>query len=108
MSNVRFGVWAVIGLTVTVLALSGIGWLNYAVWGSRYENTRHAIFKESQAYQDGAVKNLARFKLEYEMADDAHKPAIRSIILTEASVVDVSQLPTDLQSFLGRLKATTN
>lgn len=91
-------------LVVGAFAVTGAGWFNYSFWGPKFENTRHAIFKESQTYQDGATKNLARLQLEYETADEGHKKALRTMILTEMSVVDESTLPANLRAFIAQLR----
>lgn len=101
------GRWLLLALLVlapTLFIASQFGVFGYRFFGTQREAARHDIFKESQAYNDGAVKNLARLKLEYETADEAHKAALRSMILTEASVVDVNKLPGNLQAFIRQLE----
>ncbi len=69
----------------------------------RMESARHEVFKQNQAYVDGKITHLNRLKLEYQMAEDGHKRILRAAILTEASTVDNSKLPYDLQAFLNTL-----
>lgn len=96
--------WGGLLVGVAAFGLHAAGWANFAFWAPKMEQVRHTTFKQSQAYQDGATKNLARLRLAYETADEAHRAALRLVILTEASVVDRETLPSELQTFIARLE----
>ena len=106
-----FGRWLLILAAVTiptVFALNQFGVFSYKFFGTQREAARHDIFKESQAYQDGKVQTLARYRLQYETADPRHRKAMRTLILTEASTADMDTLPADLVAFITRLKNNPN
>ena len=56
----------------------------------------------TEQYNDGMVRDLQNLQLEYLNADQAHKDAIRSIVLHRFSVYDQNKLPPDLWNFYRR------
>lgn len=96
-----------IGLLFGVAALSfgltAIGWVNFDFWGTKFVNTEHKIFKQSEPFIDGQIRELTRLQLQYEDADEGHKKALRSLILTEASTINEDELPANLRGFLSKL-----
>lgn len=99
----------VIGSIVAVLAVVWIAQGNdfflYKVFAPKYEQVRHDTFKNSQAYNDGMLNELRHAQLEYEKASPAHKDAIGSIVSKQFASYDENRLPSDLRSFVQRLRA---
>ena len=65
----------------------------------RYRALDVKVFKESEQYNDGMVRDLAELKRQYDQADDAGKAALRPIIRHRFEVYDTNKLPDDLKSF---------
>jgi hypothetical protein len=42
--------------------------------------------------------------MQYEQADGSQKDSLRILIITEASTVDLSKLPSDEQAFIHQLR----
>lgn len=98
-------------IVVFLVLIYGLGFLAtggdlaiYKFWAPKQANAERAVFKQTQSYIDGKTTYLSRLRLEYETADAGHKAALRTEILTEASQVDESKLPYDLQAFIDSLK----
>ena len=73
-------------------------------FGVRRENVKREIFEQSKSHVHGTIKNLSRLQLEYKIAtNEAHKMAIKEMILMESSTFDVSKLPHNLQTFIRSL-----
>jgi hypothetical protein len=62
------------------------------------------VFKESEQYNDGMIRDLENLQLEYINADQAHKDALRSIVLHRFSVYDENRLPANLRLFYEQLR----
>lgn len=101
-----------VGITVVILiAVLGLTWLvqgndffMYKVFAPKYEQVRHDTFKQSQAYNDGAVNQLQAYWLEYQKATPEHKQALASVIVRESANVDENRMPSDLRAFVFGLR----
>lgn len=89
---------------VSIFIVSGIylGW--YRAFMPQMEDARHDVFKQTQSYIDGKITHLNRLKLDYQTKGEGHRGALRNMILTEASTVDRSKLPSDLRRFIETLE----
>lgn len=79
----------------------------YRFWAPKQEAARREVFVQTQSYVQGKIGNIARMRVEYESAgadDQAHKQALRTMILTEASQISPDQLPPDQRAFVASLK----
>jgi hypothetical protein len=103
----------VIGGTVIVAALAvGVGWCGRAngLWmdktfAPKEEQVRKQTFEESKAYNQGMVQELQNMQFEYIKAKPEQQAALASIILHRAADYDADKLPTDLRSFINKLKS---
>lgn len=91
----------VIIVSVSVLASVGeaLGFFKFAFFAPKIEQVRYNTFKESQAYNDGMVRDLEDIKREYLKATPDQQAALRGIALHRFSVYPIDRLPPDLQSF---------
>lgn len=100
--------FSAIGAFVLIIAgCAGIGYLSYVAYSfysPRYEQVRYNTFKESQAYNDGMLRDLQNARIEYMKADKEQKAALRAITLHRFSVYDVDKLPADLRQFYAALQ----
>jgi hypothetical protein len=78
--------------------------LTYKFWAPKQENARRQVFEQTQSYVQGKVEYITRLRYQYAGADGAQKSALRTLILDEASTIDNSKLPPDLQAFIDTLK----
>jgi len=99
-----FGVW---GIVLVLLPLIGglgyISYMAYAFYAPKYEQVRYNTFKESQAYNDGMLRDLQNLRMEYIKSNDEQKAALRAIALQRFSVYEINRLPYDLQAFYNSL-----
>lgn len=97
-----------VGIIVGVLGLAwgitGNDFLLYRAFAPKYEQVRRDTFEQSKAYNQGMVQELQNMQFQYEQADDAHKAALRSLILHRAADYDEKQLPPALRSFISDLR----
>lgn len=108
----EIGVGGAIGLSLlAIIAVLGLSWVVtgndfflYKVFAPRMEQVRHDTYKQSQAYNDGMMQELRHAQLDYEKASPEHKKAIGSIVLHQFASYDEDRLPTDLQSFVQKLR----
>ena len=94
-------------IVATIVAISGLGFLSYKAYefyAPKYRAVDNQVFKESEQYNDGMIRDLENLQMEYAKTDDAHKDALRSIILHRFSVYDENRLPYNLRSFYKQLR----
>jgi len=77
---------------------------SYNFFAPKYRAVENKVFKESEQYNDGMVRDLENLQMEYANADIEHKQALRAIILHRFSVYDEDRLPSNLRSFYSQLK----
>lgn len=62
------------------------------------------VFEQTPSFVHGKTQHIGRLKREYDRATtDAQRASLREMILTEASVVDITLLPAPTQTFLRTL-----
>jgi hypothetical protein len=88
-----------------VFSFGYLGWQSYDYFGPKYRATDNKIFKESEQYNDGMVRDLENLQLEYINADKDHKDALRAIVLHRFSVYPEDKMPPNLRNFYNDLKA---
>ena len=104
----------VLGVGVLILAcVYGLGFLAtggdliiYKFWAPKQANAERVVFQNTQGFVQGKVEYLTRLRFEYQSASVDRKQALRTLILSEASDVDNTKLPADLQAFIESLKGT--
>lgn len=109
---------SIVGLAcLGLVAIFGLTWIGqgndfflYKVFAPKYEEVRHDVFKNSQAYLDGKVTNLSKLKMDYAKADtDEHRCAIRAMAVREAStVITDTRMPVDLIRWINKLQGDTS
>jgi hypothetical protein len=75
------------------------GFLKMSFFQPKTEALRYQTFKESQAYNEGMLRDLQNIKLQYVAANPDQQAALRAIVLQRFSVYPIDRLPADLQSF---------
>lgn len=80
-----------------------IAWLSF--WSPKEEQVRREVFEQTKSYKQGMIQDLHNMQFEYIQAKPEHKMALRSIILHRVADFPVSDLPSDLQTFMYSLKA---
>ena len=98
------GIGGLILLLALVFGLNLFGLANYSFFAPKYRAVENQVFKESEQYNDGMIRDLQNLQMEYMSADQAHKDALRSIIIHRFSVYDQNRLPADLWNFYQQLK----
>jgi hypothetical protein len=100
------GIVAFIAAAVAVVI--GLTFLGYAItdyFAPKYRAIDNKVFKESEQYNDGMVRDLENLQLEYMNADKEHKDALRAIVLHRFSVYPVEKMPPNLRNFYNELRS---
>ena len=98
----------VVGLVLFLALCFGLnlfGLANYSFFAPKYRAVENKVFKESEQYNDGMIRDLQNLQMEYMSADQAHRDALRSIIIHRFSVYDQNRLPSNLWAFYQDLKS---
>jgi hypothetical protein len=95
-------------VALAAMLIFGLGYGSYSMYkffAPRYTAVDNQVFKESQQYNDGMVRDLENLQMEYMNADAEHKDALRSIILHRFSVYPEERMPYNLRSFYNQLRS---
>lgn len=98
----------IVGLFLIVALGFGIGMINlqsYNFFAPKYRAVENKVFKESEQYNDGMIRDLENLQMEYVNADADHKLALRAIVLHRFSVYDEDRLPYNLRNFYEQLRS---
>ena len=98
-------VGAVIVLCGLVFSLNMFGLANYKFFAPQYRAAENQVFKESEQYNDGMVRDLENLQMEYMKANADQKAALKDIILHRFAVYDENRLPGNLRSFYNDLRS---
>jgi len=92
------------GVLLLVAVVVGVTWGSIGLYrwtAPAMRDAQREVFEESQSFVHGKSQHLARLRLEYETAQTpAHKTALRQVILSEASTVDLNQIDPGLRAFI--------
>ena len=105
MKEVFTFIATVIGIVALVLGLSFVSYELYAYFAPKYRAVDAQVFKESEQYNDGMIRDLENLQMEYMKANDSQKAALKDIILHRFAVYDVNRLPNNLFSFYNDLRS---
>lgn len=76
----------------------------YQYFAPKYRAVDNEVFKQSEQYNDGMVRDLENMQLEYVNADKDKKDAIRAIVLHRFSVYPEDKMPPNLRNFYNQLR----
>ena len=109
MKDLFAGVFASVAGLITFVficfGLTYLGWASYDYFAPKYRQTDNKVFKESEQYNDGMVRDLENLQMEYTNGDAGQKQALRAIILHRFSVYDENRLPPNLRNFYNELRS---
>jgi hypothetical protein len=87
-----------------VLVIFGSFW-TYQYFAPKYRAVDNQVFKQSEQYNDGMIRDLENLQIEYISADADKKQALRAIVLHRFSVYPEDKMPPNLRNFYNSLKA---
>ena len=106
MFKEMFGaVGAMLMAALLVFALAFGGYEMYKFFAPKYRAVDNEVFKQSEQYNDGMIRDLENLQVEYINADAEKKQALRAIVLHRFSVYPEDKLPPNLRNFYNDMKA---
>lgn len=98
-------VCVIVGAIALVFGLSFLGYKSYEFFAPKYRQVDNQVFKESEQYNNGMIRDLENLQLEYIKATPEQKDALRAISLHRFSVYPEDRLPPNLRNFYNDLKS---
>ena len=105
MKNVFGFISSVVIALAVVFGLSYYAFEMTSFFKPKYTALDNQVFKESQQYNDGMLRDLQNLQLEYINGDQGKKDSIRAVVLHRFSVYPEDKLTPDLRNFYNSLKA---
>lgn len=99
----------VLTMVLAVLVVAGLSFGSfkaYEFYAPKYRAVDAKVFKESEQYNEGMVRDLSELQRQYITATDEEKAALRPIIRHRFEVYDRDRLPADLRSFYDSINST--
>jgi len=96
---------AIIAALALIVGLSFLGYEMSNYFAPKYRALDNKVFKESEQYNDGMVRDLEDLQLQYINADAEHKDALRAIVLHRFSVYPEDRMPANLRNFYNDLRS---
>ena len=91
-------------VALIVIAMFG-SFFAYQYFAPKYRQVDNEVFKQSEQYNDGMIRDLENLQMDYINADKDHKDALRAIVLHRFSVYPEDKMPPNLRNFYNDLKA---
>lgn len=91
-------------LVGVIFAATGLSLVHYKVFAPKFADAQREVYENSTSYIQGKTQILNKYRGEYALANDSQKLLLKSVILREATTVDNSKLPVDIQMFIQKLK----
>lgn len=95
-----------------LVGILGIAWLAqgndffmYKMFAPKYAAVQRQVFESTPSYRQGMIQELQNMQFEYEKADSSAQAALADIILHRVAAYGEDKLPSDLQSFVAKLKS---
>lgn len=105
MKEVLGTIGFVLAAIAVMFGLSFLSYQAYDFFAPKYRAIDNKVFKESEQYNDGMVRDLENLQLEYMNADKEHKDALRAITLHRFSVYPEDKMPSNLRNFYNELRS---
>jgi hypothetical protein len=77
----------------------------YQYFAPKYRAVDNEVFKQSEQYNDGMIRDLENLQMQYMQANADQKAALKDIILHRFAVYDQNKLPPNLFSFYTDLRS---
>jgi len=91
-------------VALVIMAMFG-SFFAYQYFAPKYRAVDNQVFKQSEQYNDGMIRDLENLQMDYINADKDHKDVLRAIVLHRFSVYPEDKLPPNLRNFYNDLKA---
>jgi hypothetical protein len=91
-------------VALIILAMFG-SFFAYQYFAPKYRQVDNEVFKQSEQYNDGMIRDLENLQMDYINADKDHKDALRAIVLHRFSVYPEDKMPPNLRNFYNDLRA---
>ena len=91
-------------VALIIVAMFG-SFFAYQYFAPKYRAVDNQVFKQSEQYNDGMIRDLENLQIEYIGADADKKQALRAIVLHRFSVYPEDKMPSNLRNFYNDLKA---
>ncbi len=88
------------GAAVAIFALAYGSYSIYAYFAPKYRQVDRDVFLQSEQYQQGMIRDLQNFRLEWIDADSEKKLALRGTIIHRFIGFPQDKLTPDLKQFL--------
>jgi hypothetical protein len=98
-------VMSVVMAFMVCVAITFVGYESYAYFAPKYRAVDAQVFKESEQYNDGMVRDLENLQMQYMQATTEQKAGLKDIILHRFAVYDINRLPNNLFSFYNDLRS---
>ena len=84
--------------------IQGNDFFLYQYFAPKQAAVQRQVFEQTKSYNQGMVQELQNMQFQYVKASPESQEALASIILHRAADYPEAEMPTDLRSFIQKLK----
>lgn len=99
MRTLGYAILSILAFVALSFFLSFTAFAQYSFFAPRYTAVDYKVFRESQPYNEGMMRDLQNLRLAYIQADAGGKAALRDTILERFAAYPQNRLPPELQAF---------
>lgn len=94
----------IIGIVCALALVFGIYYMN-VYFLPKYEQLRHDVIKNSQAWNDGIIRNVRSYQVQWVTATPEQKIVIKTAVLAEVNGLKDEYVPSDVRVFVNELRS---
>ena len=99
-------VFSIFAAILLVFGLSFGSYKMYEFFAPKYRAVDAKVFKESEQYNDGMIRDLSELQHQYVTASKDDQASLRPIIRHRFEAYDRDRLPADLREFYDSINST--
>jgi predicted membrane-bound dolichyl-phosphate-mannose-protein mannosyltransferase len=107
MNKLKIVLWSVLAIIILLILIIAFNFLDlgvYSFFAPKKENVRREVFENTRSYNQGKIQELAKLKLEFELADNDDKEIIKNTIRHKFADYNNDNMPRNLQIFLQEIR----
>ena len=105
VKGILTGVGALVLFLAFIFGMNLFGLAQYSFFAPKVRAVENQVFKESEQYNDGMIRDLENLQMAYIQADAEQKQALRAITLHRFSVYPEDKMPPNLRNFYNQLRS---
>lgn len=93
-----------VALVVLGFIINAIQFGSFSFWAPKFADAERKVFENTQAYNQGMVRDLENLQLQYESGTSEQKLALKATILHRFAGYNENEFPPSLRAFYSKIR----